>query len=336
MTDALLPVYYSPRQGRHHPTGHPEIPQRADILLEAALRVGLTECRPEDAGLSPIAAVHAPGLLAFLQTAYRRFAQLKDGPRPAVPDTFAVREFAGRLPRTVWGHLGYYCNDTVTPILADTWEAAYWSAQTAVAAAGAVDAGASLAYALCRPPGHHVAHDLYGGYCYLNNAAIAAESLARRGRRPAIIDIDYHHGNGTQAIFYDRGDVFFSSIHADPEEEYPYYSGFAHELGRDAGEGLTLNLPMPLDTGEADYLRALGFALDAIAVFAPDVVIVSTGFDTLAGDPHGGMQLETGSFQAIGRLLTTLKLPLLVVQEGGYALPSLGLSLEQLLAGLLR
>jgi acetoin utilization deacetylase AcuC-like enzyme len=336
MTDALFPVYYSPRQSHHHPTDHPEIPQRAGILLAAARRVGLTECRPEDAGLSPIAAVHSSSLLALLQTAYRRFAQLKEGPRPAVPDTFAVRDFAGRLPRTVWGHLGYYCNDTVTPILENTWEAAYWSAQTAVAAATAVDGGATLAYALCRPPGHHAAHDLYGGYCYLNNAAIAAEYLTQRDHRPAIIDIDYHHGNGTQSIFYDRDDVFFCSLHADPEDEYPYYSGFAHELGRDAGEGLTLNLPLPLNTGEADYLRALDFALDAIAVFAPDVVIVSTGFDTLAGDPHGGMQLEIGSFRAIGRLLATLKRPLLIVQEGGYALPSLGPSLEQFLEGLLR
>ncbi len=335
MGDALLPVYYSPRQSRHNPTDHPETPQRADILLAAALRVGLTERRPKDAGLAPIAAVHSPDLLALLQTAYRRFAQLKEGPRPAVPDTFAVREFAGRLPRTIWGHLGYYCNDTVTPILEDTWEAAYWSAQTAVAAAGALDSGVPLAYALCRPPGHHATHDLYGGYCYLNNAAIAAGYLAQKGRRPAIIDIDYHHGNGTQAIFYDRADVFFCSIHADPEEEYPYYSGFAHELGRDTGEGLTLNLPLPLDTGESDYLRALGFALDAIAAFAPDVVIVSAGFDTLAGDPQGGMRLETGSFRAIGRLLATLERPLLVVQEGGYALPSLGASLEQFLEGLL-
>jgi acetoin utilization deacetylase AcuC-like enzyme len=335
MTDGSIPVFYTPHHKQHTPEGHSDDPERTELLLEAALNFGLASREPEDIGLAPIVAVHAPDLLAFLQTAYRRFAQLKEGPRPAVPDTFAVRELAGHIPRGIWGQLGYYCNDILTPILEGTWTAAYWAAQTALAAARAVEAGAPLAYALGRPPGHHAYHDLYGGYCYLNNAAIAAEYLARRGRRPAILDADYHHGNGTQAIFYNRADVFFCSLHADPEEEYPYYCGFAHEIGRGAGEGFTLNLPLPLDADEANYLRALERALEGIEVFSPDVVLLSLGFDTLAGDPHGGMRLEPGAFRAIGRQIAGLRRPLVLVQEGGYALPLLGPALKLFLDGLL-
>jgi acetoin utilization deacetylase AcuC-like enzyme len=336
MVDGNPPVFYTPRHKLHVPEGHPDVPDRVELLLEAALNFGLTSREPEDAGLEPIAAVHAPGLLALLQTAYRRFAQLKEGPRPAIPDTFALRDLAGYIPRSIWGHLGYYCNDNLTPILEGTWTAAYWSAQAALAAARAVDSGAALAYALCRPPGHHAYRDLYGGYCYLNNAAVAAEELARRGRRTAILDIDYHHGNGTQAIFYDRDNVFFCSIHADPEDEYPYYCGFAHEIGHGAGEGHTLNLPLPLDADETSYLRALAWGLEVIEAYSPDVVVVSLGFDALAGDPHGGMQLGPGTFRPIGRLIAGLRRPLLLVQEGGYALPSLGPALWFLLDGLTR
>jgi acetoin utilization deacetylase AcuC-like enzyme len=335
MTDGPIPVFYSPLQSRHDPTGHPEVPRRSEVLLEAARNFGLVERPPQDAGLLSIAAVHSPGLLALLQTAYRRFAQLKEGPRPAVPDTFAVRELAGYVPRTIWGQLGHYCNDTLTPIMEGTWEAAYWSAQTALSAASALEGGVQLAYALCRPPGHHAYRDLYGGYCYLNNAAIAAEYLVGVGRRPAILDIDYHHGNGTQAIFYDRADVFFCSLHADPEDEYPYYCGFTHEVGHGAGEGFTLNLPLPLDVDETNYLRALDRALEAIEGSSSDILVISLGFDTLMGDPHGGMRLEPRAFRAIGRLIANLRRPLLLVQEGGYALPSLGPALSQFLDGVI-
>jgi acetoin utilization deacetylase AcuC-like enzyme len=332
------PVIFTPLHRGHDPRDHPDTPARGDLLLRAALEFGLSARSPDDAGLLPIEAVHAPGLLALLQTAYQRFAQLREGPRPAVPDTFAVREFGARalsdsIPRSIWGQLGHYCTDNLTPILPRTWEAAYWSAQIAVSAADALNAGAPLVYALCRPPGHHAFRDLYGGFCYLNNVAIAADLLTKHGRRPAIIDIDYHHGNGTQAIFYERADVFFCSIHADPDVEYPYYCGFAHETGRGAGQGYTLNLPLPLETEETDYLRALDTALTATEDFAPDVVLVSLGFDTLAGDPQGGMQLEVSTFAHIGRELAGLRRPLLVIQEGGYLLPALGPALSAFLEG---
>ena len=301
--------------------------------MAAALAFGATPQEAGDFGMGPIAAVHSPGLLALLQTAYRRFAQLKEGPRPAVPDTFAVRESGGRVSRSIWGQLGHYCSDNVTPILSDTWPAAYASAQVALSAAQALF-GAPLVYALTRPPGHHAYRDLYGGYCYLNNAAIAAHWLAERGRRPAILDLDYHHGNGTQAIFYERADVFFCSLHADPGDEYPYYAGYADEIGADAGEGYTLNIPLPLATGAAAYQRALDWALAAVETVAPEALIVSLGFDTLAGDPHGGLGLTPADFRPIGRSLAALGRPILLVQEGGYLLGSLRPALLALLEGL--
>ncbi|HOU42374.1 MAG TPA: histone deacetylase family protein, partial [Promineifilum sp.] len=174
---AALPVYYSPAHAQHAPEAHADVPARIDELLGAAVDFGASIRQAGDFGIEPIAAVHAPGLLALLQTAYRRFAQLKEGPRPAVPDTFAVRASAGRVTHNIWGQLGYYCTDSLTPILPHTWDAAYASAQVALSAAQALF-GTPLAYALTRPPGHHAYRDLYGGYCYLNNAAIAARWLA--------------------------------------------------------------------------------------------------------------------------------------------------------------
>lgn len=339
MAGEVWPVFHTPRHREHVPPGHPEIPERADILLRAALDFGLAERATQDAGILPVASVHSESLLAFLQTAYHRFALLPEGPRPAVPDSFAVRQLAehgnnGYLPRSVWGQLGHYCTDNLTPILQGTWTAAYWAAQVGLSAAAAIHGGDEVAYALCRPPGHHAYRDLYGGYCYLNNAAIAAEWLVLRGRRPAILDIDYHHGNGTQAVFYERPDVLFCSLHADPRDEYPYYCGFDHESGRAEGEGFTLNLPLPLGTGRAAYLRALERGLDRIESHAPDVVILSLGFDTIAGDPFGGMELTPESFREIGRELAGLGRPILIVQEGGYLLSALRPALLALLEGL--
>ena len=330
----LPKVFFAPQHKQHDPPNHPDSPERAEVLLRAAADFGLVTVIPEDMGLGPIATVHSAGLLDLLQTAYSRFSLLKEGPRPAIPDSFAVRELAGYIPRSIWGQLGHFCTDDLTPILEHTWTAAYWSAQVASAAAVEIAGGASVAYALCRPPGHHAYHDLYGGYCYLNNAAIAAEMLVSRGHRPAVLDIDYHHGNGTQAIFYDRSDVFFCSLHADPEEEYPYYCGYAAETGRGRGEGYTLNLPLPLWTDGTAYLRALDTAIEAIGRFDPSVIIVSVGFDTLAGDPHGGMLLTPGSFRPIGKMIRAANRPVLLVQEGGYLPASLGPALIALLEGL--
>jgi acetoin utilization deacetylase AcuC-like enzyme len=340
MADSLS-LIFSPTHRQHDPDGHPEVPARVEELRQAALDFGAPEQGPGDFGMEPIAAVHSPELLALLQTAYRRFAQLKEGPRPATPDTFAVGQSGGhaasrtsrRVSRNIWAQLGHHCTDNLTPILPHTWDAAYAAAQVALTAAQALDR-APLVYALTRPPGHHAYRDLYGGYCYLNNAAIAAQWLAKRGRRPAILDLDYHHGNGTQAIFYDRADVFFCSLHADPADEYPYYAGYPDEMGEGEGEGATLNVALPADSDDAAYRRALDWALAAVDAAAPDVLIVSLGFDTLAGDPHGGLRLTPAVFRPIGRSLAELGRPILLVQEGGYQLGTLRPALLALLDGL--
>lgn len=335
MSGVPVTVVYSPSHRQHDPPGSSETPARMDRLLEAVDDIGLSAEPPGDFGMAPIEAVHSPELIAFLQNAYARFASLKEGPRPARPDSFAVRDLAGPLPRSIWGQLGYYCSDDLTPILGQTWAAAYTSAQVSLSAAAALENGGRIAYALCRPPGHHAYRDMYGGYCYLNNAAVAAHRLTERGRRVAVLDLDYHHGNGTQAIFYDRADVLFCSLHADPDDEYPYYCGFASETGAGEGEGYNINIPLPLGTGEADYLRALEAGLQAIDRFAPDTLLVSLGFDTLADDPEGGFRLQSTTFAHIGRMLASVGRPLLIVQEGGYRLDTLRPACRAFLEGLL-
>ena len=229
--------------------------------------------------------------------------------------------------------LGPYSFDASSPIAAGTWEGAYWSAQTSLTALDAVLAGDRAAFALCRPPGHHCGPDYLGGYCYLNNAAIAAEAGAAAGRRVAILDVDYHHGNGTQDIFYARGDVLFVSIHADPRMDYPYFWGHADETGEGDGEGATLNLPLPRGTDLAAYLPALDAALERIAAFAPDLLVVSYGADTFAGDPISHFRLETPDYATIARRIASLGLPALVVMEGGYAIDALGANVASFLAG---
>ena len=331
MNTDCFPAFYAAAHSRHDPQQSREVPQRAEELLRGAREAGAAFAEPADWGLGPIAAVHTAELLDLLSTAYARFSALPGGSRPAIPDSFATRHLGGRASRSIWGQLGHHCTDTVTPIGPDTWDAAYWAAQTALTAAAAADAGSPLAYALCRPPGHHAYADLYGGFCYLNNAAIAAAWLAARGRRVAILDIDYHHGNGTQGIFYDRSDVFTCSVHADPEDEYPYFCGHADERGIDGRSNC--NFPLPLGTGDAPYLDTLDCALAAVNAAQPDVLLVSLGLDTLADDPHGGFCLTAAGLGEAGLRIGRAGLPLLVVQEGGYLLPSLRPALAAFLSG---
>ena len=193
--------------------------------------------------------------------------------------------------------------------------------------------GERAAFALCRPPGHHSGRDYLGGYCYLNNAAIAAQAGVAAGRRVAILDVDYHHGNGTQDIFYARGDVLFASIHADPVMDYPFFWGHADEAGEGEGEGATLNLPLPRGTDLAAWLPALDAALDRIAAFAPDLLIVSYGADTFAGDPISHFRLETRDYALIARRIASLGKPSLIVMEGGYAVDALGANVASFLEG---
>ena len=230
--------------------------------------------------------------------------------------------------------LPIYSFDASTPIAEGTWESAYWSAQTALSALEAVLQGERVAFALCRPPGHHCGADYLGGYCYLSNAAVAAEAAVAAGlRRVAILDVDYHHGNGTQDVFYARGDVLFVSIHADPRTDYPYYWGHADETGEGEGEGATLNLPLPRGAGRREYEPALGRALDRIAAFAPDLLICSYGADTFGGDPICHFRIETDDYAQIARRIAALGKPTLIVMEGGYAVDALGANVAGFLKG---
>jgi acetoin utilization deacetylase AcuC-like enzyme len=333
-----IPIFYTDIHKLHatdqvHHEGYPlamdEVPARAEIILRAieATQLGVVTA-PADHGLEPISAVHPADFLGFLQNAYAESARRPKDSR-LFPDTFATRH-TGRKPATFPGLKGYYAFDPYSPILAGTWDAAYWSAQCALSAAHAVQAGEQVVYALCRPPGHHAAADLYGGYCYLNNAAIAARYLQNNstgnGQRAAvaILDIDYHHGNGTQAIFYADPSVLFCSLHADPDSEYPYYWGRTDERGEGAGAGYTYNWPLTPGTDDKTYLTVLGEAVTTIQTFAPQFLIVSAGFDIFAGDPVGGFTLTTAGIHQIGLQLAALDTPTVIIQEGGYLQEHLG------------
>jgi acetoin utilization deacetylase AcuC-like enzyme len=305
-----------------------EIPARAEIILGAIQAAGLGPVvAPRDHGLDPILAVHHSEYVEYLQTVNAESAAYFQEPGPVMVWSFASRH-AARKPRGFLGLKGYYSFSWGTPVLEGTWEAAYWSAQCALTAAALVREGGAAAYALCRPPGHHAAGDLYGGYCYLNNAAIAARSLqgaAGDGRdRVAILDVDYHHGNGTQIVFYEDPSVLYCSLHADPDQEYPYYWGGADERGAGPGEGTNRNWPLPRGSGDAAYLAALDEALAAIGGFGPRYLVVSVGLDTVAGDPEGGFQLSATGLGEVARRIAALALPTVVVQEGGYLLERLG------------
>ncbi len=235
---------------------NPEVPARVDILKAGAEAAGCRFEAPADAGMGPIAAIHTPEYLAFLKTIHARWMRIDGASDEVIPNIHPASRSDG-YPLSAVGQAGYHQADTACPISADTWQSAYWSAQTAVAAADAVANGERAAYALSRPPGHHAFADLAGGFCFLNNSGIAAQRLLDHGLRPAILDVDVHHGNGTQGIFYRRGDVLTVSIHADPARFYPFFWGHAQERGEGDGIGANLNLPLPRGTDDAGYLAAL-------------------------------------------------------------------------------
>lgn len=339
-------TFYSPHHIVHDPAAlhepdsphsvvyYSEIARRGLIMHDAVQAAGLGDILPpDDFGLEPILEVHRHDMVAFLQTAHERMVA-ETGRTVALPETFSVGGRPRHKPVSLWGQMGLYCFDAGSPIFAGTWEAAYWSAQTALNAAAWVLAGQErLAYALCRPPGHHAAADLYGGFCYLNNTAVAGQWLVEAGQRVAILDLDYHHGNGTQEIFYGRGDVFTCSLHADPFYEYPFYWGFADEYGTGAGENHNFNFPLPLGTQEPAYMTTLAEALRRIRAFVPDSLIVAFGADTLADDPVGGFKLTPASYGRMGAKIAALNLPTIIIQEGGYLLSQLGECVVSFLQG---
>lgn len=312
-----------------------ESPLRAEIVLERLQRVQIGAVEPpKHFPVERITAVHAPAFTDFLRAAHSEWAAL-ERPGAAYPISWAGGGMRrDRLGGSVDTKLARYCTDTATPIMATTWPAAVAAADCALTAADLIAGCERAAFALCRPPGHHAGSDFYGGYCFLNNVAIAAQFLRDRGiDRLAIVDVDYHHGNGTQNIFYARGDVFFASIHADPDFEFPFLSGYAEETGIGAGEGANLNLPLPAGTGWDTWSAALDRALDGVRRFAADAVLVSLGLDTYAKDPIAQFRLESDDFVRMGEKIAALGLPAVFVMEGGYAVAELGVSAVNVLQG---
>jgi acetoin utilization deacetylase AcuC-like enzyme len=306
---------------------------RAELLRSALVEAGHPVAEPAPHGLAPVLAVHEPALVEFLEGAYAAW-RAAGGPEVLIPDTFALPGLAGggRDLAGGRGRPGRFCFDTATPLVAGSYQAARAAADVALTGAELVAGGARAAYALCRPPGHHAGPGYYGGFCLLNNAAIAAVALRRLGR-VAIVDVDFHHGNGTQDIFWEDPAVLYVSLHGDPAGHYPHFTGARDETGAGPGRGTTRNYPLPDGTGDDDYLLALTAAAEVVAGFDAAVVVVSLGFDALDGDPLGAFRLSQDGYRRIGRLLAGLGLPTLLVQEGGYALDAIGGCAVAALAG---
>lgn len=309
----------------------PEQPARIDALLSGVSRLGGPVVAPPQAGLAPIRAIHPDRYLTFLQNIHARWQHIDGASAEVIPNIHPANRSDG-YPKSAVGQAGFHMTDTSCPIGAATWEAACRSAWTAVHAADLVLGGERAAYALCRPPGHHAFAELAGGFCYLNNSAIAAQRLRDAGRRVAILDVDLHHGNGTQGVFYDRGDVLTVSIHAHPERFYPFFWGYAGETGAGEGEGANLNLPLQRGTGDAGFLAALAEAQTRIATWGADALILALGLDAFEGDPFAGLGVTTPGFAEIGREVAAMGLPTVIVQEGGYLCPELGDNLAAVLA----
>lgn len=311
-------------QGRLSPAV--EIPERAlRVLARLDERKLGPVLAPTAFGDEPILRVHDSAFVKFLTGAHSGWrAKYPNDDADAIPSTWPARGLRERRHGDIESQLGSYCFDTATPIVKGTWAAARMAVDTALSAAQAIQNGERAAFALARPPGHHASGDVYGGYCYLNNVAIAAQSFVDKGMKPAILDVDYHHGNGTQTIFYDRNDVLFVSLHADPSFAYPHYLGFSDERGAGKGEGFNLNMPLGMGTNWGAYSQALAHAMLAIRRFGADVLLISLGLDTFQRDPISKFALKTDDYFRLGEALALPDLPTLFVFEGGYNIEALG------------
>ena len=330
-----MKVFYSPAHHVHDPESeftnsgpipYPECARRADIIAATLAADTTFDITAPAAAPTLLHTIHDADYLQFLAEIYAGQA-----PHSAelTPTTFPLRG-RGRRPPTGKAQAGYYSFDT-TPLTPGAWDAARSAADSTLAGAAELLAGAPSVYALCRPPGHHAGRDYFGGYCYLNNAALAAGHLTNRGR-VALLDIDYHHGNGTQDIFYDSDQVLFVSIHADPAYQYPLYWGYADEIGEGRGVNFTRNFPLPAGTSDTAYLETLDHALTLITDFAPRHLIVSAGLDIYRDDPLGDWAITEEGIGKIGEKIAAVALPTLLVQEGGYDLQGLGANVRHLLA----
>ncbi|MCR4268721.1 histone deacetylase family protein [Nitratireductor sp. ZSWI3] len=336
-----MKAFYADEQKLHDPKAflssgapkpNPEQPERVERLLAGARAAGCAVERPRSFGLGPIAAVHTPEYLAFLEHIYVRWQRIPEASQEVIPNIHPLARH-GSYPASAVGQAGYHMADTACPISAETFESACWSAWSAVEATENVLSGAPAAYALCRPPGHHAFADVAGGFCFINNSAVAAQRLRADAKRVAILDVDLHHGNGTQGIFYARPDVLTVSIHADPVRFYPFFWGHADERGEGAGLGCNLNLPLPRKSGDEAFMEALEAAFRRIRAYAPDALVVALGLDAFEGDPFGGLSVSTPGFARMAEAIAGLGLPSVIVQEGGYLCDALSDNLTSFLSG---
>ncbi|MFI5012432.1 MAG: histone deacetylase family protein [Hyphomicrobiales bacterium] len=339
-----MKVFWHPIQQRHSPKfflqrgklrQNFEVPARAEALLAAVKSMGLDVVEPAQVERAVLETVHAPDYLSFLERAAADWAALPDHGEELVANTHPTPEMlagGARKSATIVGELGWYTADTACPIGPGTWPAAEAAAAGAIAAAEEAAAG-RVAYALARPPGHHSYAARAAGHCYLNNAALAAQHLLDRGAgRVAVLDIDSHHGNGTQGILWRRGDVFFASIHADPNRYYPWYVGHADEIGAGDGEGFNLNQPLAFGSGDEAWLAAIGRALAAVDRVGVDALVVSLGFDASKDEPLAALMVTEDGFAKAGVRIAALRKPTAIIQEGGYAVSVIGGLLTRFLA----
>jgi acetoin utilization deacetylase AcuC-like enzyme len=344
-----MQVVYTPAHASHEMTtaiewgltvGNFERPMRAEVIRavlasDSRFMIGA----PTAHGRAPIDAVHDPGLVTFLERAWRDFQKVRPQ-REVYPDSFlhpALREHmdAAPEPTNVEAALGYWAFETMTPISEGSYDAARASVDVALTALDLVTAGESIAYGLCRPPGHHAPRAAYGGYCFFNNAAIVAHAHASAtGTRVTVLDVDYHHGNGTQQIFYQRDDVQYVSLHGDPNRAYPYFIGHADETGTGRGHGHNINVPLPARTSDTAYIAELRRVRDRIAAFGPSLVVISLGVDTYEHDPIADLGLTTAGMKRMGKVVAELAVPMVVLQEGGYHMGALAANVVAWLEGL--
>lgn len=313
-----------------------ERPSRMEYILRELKRRKMNDIiPPSPLDMKAVRKVHDRNFLRFLESAWEEWTGA--GYRGEIlPTGFPARGMRQIRPNHIDGKVGYYALAMETCITAGSWDAARASAAVALTAHRLIATGEACAFALCRPPGHHAHHDMYGGYCFLNNAAIAAQAFLDKGAgRVAILDVDFHHGNGTQDIFYARDDVLFCSLHGRPQDAFPYFLGYRDEKGSGKGEGFNLNYPMPPGTSYEGWSKALEDACRRIGRHAPDILVVSLGVDTFRRDPIGFFKLDSDDFTRTGARIAKLKLPTLFVMEGGYAIEAIGINTVNVLTGFL-
>ncbi|GGH20700.1 acetylpolyamine amidohydrolase [Alsobacter metallidurans] len=345
-----MKAFFHPAQRLHEPrqfmrsgviSDPKDVADRVAPLLAALGRHGVSVTEPADYGVKLALSVHSPAYVEFLRSAFERWSALPNAGPEVLPNVFPYWNGdpgrAGRPPcpsPSIIAQAGWYMGDLAVPIGPHTWRSALASTHTAVAAADAALDGERYAYALCRPSGHHSRGDRASGFCYLNNSAIAAERLRGRYGKVAVLDVDAHHGDGTQEIFYRRDDVLTVSVHVDPQGYYPFFTGYEHETGHGAGEGFNRNLPLAVGSGDAAFLAAVDAGIKAVTTFGAQALVLALGYDGHKDDPITALTLTTGVYRAIGERIAPLGLPTVVVQEGGYQVSVIGDCLDAFLAGL--